>query len=260
MKLSRKNGFTLIELLVVIAIIAMLLSILMPSLSAARESGRRVVCGSNVKQWAMGNFLYCNEYNQKIVWQDRDTSGTSNHPINKIIPHNSNYWPIRLVELNLIQMNEKLQLLRCPSDRGFSIENYPANISYGINAGRGYGVGPDEPFSGTYPPPNNWTWPTLMRVKRPADFASVADSGNNPFDLVYGNVAFRIVNEHGAHYGYRHKYGGNVGFFDGHVTYVSYPQAMQSFYGQNLQFQNPFYKGSLVQKSQVGQLEQKVLR
>jgi prepilin-type N-terminal cleavage/methylation domain-containing protein len=46
----RHHGFTLIELLVVVAIIAVLLSILMPALTRAREQARATVCGSNIKQ------------------------------------------------------------------------------------------------------------------------------------------------------------------------------------------------------------------
>jgi prepilin-type N-terminal cleavage/methylation domain-containing protein/prepilin-type processing-associated H-X9-DG protein len=52
------GAFTLIELLVVVAIIALLISILLPSLARAREGARTSVCLSNLKQMCSGVLLY----------------------------------------------------------------------------------------------------------------------------------------------------------------------------------------------------------
>ena len=56
--LATRRAFTLIELLVVISIIALLLAILLPSLSAAHQAGQSAVCGSNYKQIFQGAFMH----------------------------------------------------------------------------------------------------------------------------------------------------------------------------------------------------------
>jgi prepilin-type N-terminal cleavage/methylation domain-containing protein len=62
---KRFKGFTLIELLVVIAIIALLISILLPSLSRARELSKRLVCAASVKGIGTTGKIYANENQEK---------------------------------------------------------------------------------------------------------------------------------------------------------------------------------------------------
>jgi len=57
----RSTAFTLVELLVVISIIALLLSILMPSLNKAREQAIRIVCAANMKSTGTSMAMYLDD-------------------------------------------------------------------------------------------------------------------------------------------------------------------------------------------------------
>lgn len=57
------RSFTLIELLVVVAIIAILASLLMPSLGKARDASKKILCANNIKQVSCFNDMYIGDYN-----------------------------------------------------------------------------------------------------------------------------------------------------------------------------------------------------
>ncbi len=79
--MKRKQGFTLIELLVVIAIIALLMGILLPALSRAREAGKRASCGHNLKQIGIAMAAYVGDYDDLMPWYGTKTSGSDDtHP------------------------------------------------------------------------------------------------------------------------------------------------------------------------------------
>ncbi|MCC6679661.1 MAG: type II secretion system protein [Phycisphaeraceae bacterium] len=56
--MPRRKGFTLIELLVVISIIALLIAVLLPALSKAREAATNSACMANMRQIAIAQFSY----------------------------------------------------------------------------------------------------------------------------------------------------------------------------------------------------------
>jgi len=80
----RKKGFTLIELLVVVAIIAILIAILLPAVSKAKEYGRKVSCGSNLKQMAIAFQNYADDFNDLYppAWGDQKWEYTYDDPAN----------------------------------------------------------------------------------------------------------------------------------------------------------------------------------
>ncbi len=65
--MHRRKGFTLIELLVVIAIIALLMSILIPTLGKARKMTKAAMCMSNLKQWGTFFSMYTDDFNGKFM-------------------------------------------------------------------------------------------------------------------------------------------------------------------------------------------------
>ena len=76
----RRAAFTLVELLVVIGIIAVLIAILLPTLSRARQQAWRVRCLANGKQLGAAMIMYANEHRSSLPssnWDGGTTAGAA---------------------------------------------------------------------------------------------------------------------------------------------------------------------------------------
>lgn len=118
----RYNGFTLVELLVVIGIIALLISILLPSLNKARESAIRVSCLSNLRQIATGLQIYGNDNKNSLPPFGIMGGAYVDYWCGVLMPYLASTEPAnnRMVGLNF---------LTCPADADITKDW----ITYGVN-------------------------------------------------------------------------------------------------------------------------------
>jgi prepilin-type N-terminal cleavage/methylation domain-containing protein len=101
-----KTAFTMIELLVVISIIALMTSILIPSLAKVREKARRTICSGHVRQFIFGCHLYANSHDDFLPGGHSDDQMVQNEVTIMLAKDTRN---------ELVALIDNEQILQCPS-------------------------------------------------------------------------------------------------------------------------------------------------
>lgn len=212
------TAFTLIELLVVISIIALLVSILLPSLFRAKELARRVACAASLRNLGTAMEYYVDQSKGILPStepRNREPTSPLHWFMNKAFVKHTGVQLSYDEQGDLIGPKGKTSALTCPShddptmtrprDGEPSVE-HEYGLSYGMNGTFGIGGRPDQT-----------EYRKRMEFKHPSDTCALADCWGTSLGpgvvLYHACVKENLV--------YRHLDKTNIVFLDSHIETLS---------------------------------------
>ncbi len=183
--------FTLIELLVVIAIIAILASMLLPALKGARETAKRSLCASQMKQISLGVTYYIDDYNGWIPCRGNVGTWSLRSAPDAITPYLSSYTGAAYY----VYQNA----WKCPS------ANFP---EYSISMDMAFGY------------PSTYKWKNIRKFVGPLDLSKIIYAAENKYcGTTHQTYNYATMYMFDAYYTneFRHSGSTNVLYMDGHV-------------------------------------------
>ncbi|MCC6580872.1 MAG: prepilin-type N-terminal cleavage/methylation domain-containing protein [Phycisphaeraceae bacterium] len=226
---KKREGFTLIELLVVISIIALLIGILLPALSAARQVARTASCKSNLHQIMLATNAYATDNKDFQIPAGYDRLANLDRWHGRRDTTNDAF---DIEKGRLASYLQTKQIKKCPEVIDYR-DDQPGEWTLTFEAGAG-GYGYNDTYLGSrcdlysaYPTMSLYTT-RANDVKRPTDTATFADtglwsmdSGNSvmveysfmeaPLWVPWGGNPTPVIH-------FRHTSSVNVSWFDGHVN------------------------------------------
>jgi prepilin-type N-terminal cleavage/methylation domain-containing protein/prepilin-type processing-associated H-X9-DG protein len=231
------RAFTLIELLVVIAIIAILASMLLPTLANAKKKGGQAKCMNNLKQLTLGTMMYIDDNQDNFPGTgSRNTYGFHVEDWIYWRTNIKQYPPVEKSPIATSIGSVSSNLFRCPNDKydkerlALTDGNGPYLYSYSLNSHDLEGVN-NPGMASIFDGPVNNAKPHLYKhtsVRRPANKIMLAEeqASHKPDESSDPRGASGIINDgrwvsDGDLLTARHRGKGDVAFADGHVQPVT---------------------------------------